>query len=320
MRKVAMAAVAAAATISVAWGEAPAKRRVAVFDFDNAAAQSGPAIPFLQTTGPNRGKAVADLLVTRLVQNAVVSVIERNALDKLLAEQNLSNSDKTDALTAAKLGRILGVDAIILGSITHYDYDDKTTGGGGSSFGGFGHSSMSTKHDIKALVQISARVVSPDTAEVLSAAQGVGEIARKGVKLDVRDTSRTNVMMGGSNPLMNEAMDKAVAELAGQLEQNVVKLPPRTPVIDGLVADVGDSGRLVLNVGARSGVKEGDRLQVWRTGKEIRDPATGKVLMRDDTLLGEAVVASVTDVASIATFAGSEKVKTGDLVRSIPKK
>ena len=57
------------------------------------------------------GKAVADMLINRLVQTATVTVIERAAIDKLLAEQNLTNSDRTDALTAAKLGRVLGVDA-----------------------------------------------------------------------------------------------------------------------------------------------------------------------------------------------------------------
>ena len=62
----------------------------------------------------------------------------RAAIDKLIAEQNFSNSDRADPVTAAKIGRILGVDAIILGTITHYDYEDKVTGGGGTSFGGFG--------------------------------------------------------------------------------------------------------------------------------------------------------------------------------------
>jgi hypothetical protein len=89
-------------------------------------------------------------------------------------------------------------------------------------------------------------------------------------------------------------------------------------VIDGLVADADESGRLVLNVGGRSGVKPGDRLQVWRAGKEIRDPATGKLLMRDDVLLGEAVVKTVTDNASIAAYSGAEKTKTGDVVKSPP--
>ena len=35
---------------------------------------------------------------------------------------------------------------------------------------------------------------------------------------------------------------------------------------------------IVINAGAAKGVKTGDRLEVWRPGKPIRDPETGKVL------------------------------------------
>jgi len=318
MRAVAWVTMLALGTVS-AWGEGPQKKRVAVFDFDNAAVQGGITFPFAETNAPNLGKAAADLLITKLVQDGNLSVLERNAIDKLLAEQDFSNTNRTDPATAAKLGRVLGVDTIILGTITHYDYVDKTTGGGGSHFGGFGGGSMKTKHDINAAVQISIRLVSPDTAEVLAVSQGSGEVSRKGVKVDVRDMSR--VMMGGNanNPMMNECMDKAIAQLAAQLEQAVPKLPPRMPVIDGMVADANESGQLVLNVGAHDGVKLGDRLQVWRAGKEIRDPATDKVLMRQDTLLGEAVVITVNDISSIAQYRGTEPVKVRDLARSVPK-
>jgi len=264
---------------------------------------------------------VADLVVAKLVKDDLVSVIERSAIATLLAEQNLTNSDRTDPQTAAKLGRILGVDAIILGSITHYDYDDKTTGGGGSPLGGFGRSSMSTKHDIKAHVQVTARLVSPDTAEVLAVADGVGDVFKKGVKVDLRDNSRMVGMMGGNanNPILTEATDAAIVQLATRLEQDFPKIPPRLIVIEGLVADINESGRLVLNVGGKAGVKVGDRLQVWRKGKEIRDPETGKLLLRDDTLLGEAVVNSVSEAFSMAAYSGTEGVKTGDLVKSAPK-
>jgi hypothetical protein len=118
---------------------------------------------------------------------------------------------------------------------------------------------------------------------------------------------------------MNEAMDKAVAQLGLQLGQTFPKLPARSPVIEGLVADANESGRLILNVGAHNGVKVGDRFQVSRPGKEIRDPVTGKVLMRDDTLLGEAVVNTVNDISCIATFSGSQPVKTGDIVKTPPR-
>jgi curli biogenesis system outer membrane secretion channel CsgG len=319
MRSTLLLTFLALASIAL-WGQAPAKKRVAVFDFDNAAIQGGIAMPVFQSKAPDTGKAAAELLISKLVQDGNVSVIERNAIDKLLAEQNLSTSDRTDRLTAAKLGRVLGVDAIILGTITHYDYDDKITGGGGARFAGFGGSSMKVKHDIKAQIIINTRLVSPDTAEVLMVSQGSGELARKGVKMDVRNTAGMDVLVGATNnPIMNECLDKAIAQLATQLEAEFPKLPQRNPVIDGLVADATDSGQLVLNVGALAGVKLGDRLQVWRAGREIHDPVTGKVLMHDDTLLGEAIVTSVKDNFSIAHYRGNESVKVRDLVKSVPK-
>lgn len=312
-------AILALGTVS-GWGQDPPKKRVAVFDFDNAAVQGGITLPFAETSAPNLGKAAADLLITKLVQEGKVSVIERNAIDKLLTEQNFSNTNRTDPITAAKLGRILGVDAIILGTITHYDYVDKTTGGsGGARFGGFGGSSMKTKHDINAKVQISTRLVSPDTAEVLAVSQGTGEVNKKGVKVDIRDTSQIMMAGNANNPLMHECMDSAIAQLATQLKDIFPKLPARAPVIDGLVADASGTGQLILNVGAHDGLKLGDRLQVWRPGREIRDPASDKILMRDDTLLGEAVVTTVNDISSIAQYKGTEPVKVRDLVKSIPK-
>ena len=297
-----------------------AKKRVAVFDFDSSAAQTGIVIPFFQTSSPNRGKAVADLLLTRLVQDGIVNVIERSALDKLLAEQNLSNSDRVDSQSAAKIGKILGVDAVIVGTVTHYIFEDKTTGGGPSSvpFAGI-RNRYNTKHDMKGRVQISARLVSPDTAEVLAVAEGIGELARKGVKVDLRDSSRNMLNPNAAgDSLMNEAMDKAVAQLDENLKPSFAKIPARTPLIEGLVADANESGQLILNTGSRNGLKKGDRLQVWRVGKEIRDPATGKVLLRDDTLLGEAIVTEVAEEFARATYQGTEAVKVGDSVKSIP--
>ena len=81
------------------------------------------------------GKGVTDLLVTMLVKDGTYSVIERKALDKILAEQNFSNSDRADPTSAAKIGKLLGVDAIIVGSITQFGNDTKNTGVGGVGAG-----------------------------------------------------------------------------------------------------------------------------------------------------------------------------------------
>ncbi len=304
--------------------EAPVKKRVAVFNFDNATAQNQTAerIPFImQQQTVDVGRAVSDLLVTQLVQRGACTIIERKAVDKLLSEQNLSNSDRTDVLTAAKIGKILGVDAIILGSVTRYGRDDKHKKAGGGGFGGIVgvRGSIYGKQDIKAVVQVSARLVRTDTAEVVAVAQGNGEAMRKNVEVQPGEDILLGGRGGAGGAVMDEAVDKAVSQLAVQIEQNLPNVPRRAIVVEGLVADSKASGRLVLNVGSAGGAKVGDRLQVWKAGKPILDPGSGKVLRYDDTLIGEAVVTDVDEGSSVAMYSGTEPVTAGDRVRSFPR-
>src|ERR1700719_2969627 len=152
----------------------PRKRRVAIFDFDYATVHGGVAAIFGQDV--DIGKGISDLLVKYLVKDGSYSVIERKALDKILAEQNFSNSDRANPNSAAKIGKILGVDAMIVGSITQFGNDTKNTnigGAGGGYFGGFGLGGV--KHsNSKAIVNIDARIVDIDTAEILGVAEGHG--------------------------------------------------------------------------------------------------------------------------------------------------
>src|SRR6202034_1681259 len=134
------------------------KKRIAIFDFDYATVQTASSAAF--GSNVDVGKGISDLLVKYLVQDGTYSVIERKAMDKIMAEQNFSNSDRADPNSAAKLGRLLGVDAMIVGSITQFGNDTKNTnvGGGGGGFGGFGLGGV--KHsNTKAIVNIDARIV-----------------------------------------------------------------------------------------------------------------------------------------------------------------
>ena len=153
----------------------PPRKRVAVFDFDYATVQSGLAAIFGQNV--DIGKGIADLIVDRLVNDGTYSVIERKAINKIMAEQNFSNSDRADPNSAAKLGKILGVDAIIIGSITQFGRDDKSVGLGAGAVGGvasrYGLGGVGKKQS-KAVVAVNARLVSTDTAEILAVASGKG--------------------------------------------------------------------------------------------------------------------------------------------------
>src|SRR5437016_14303979 len=81
--------------------QAPRKKRVAVMDFEYGTVRSAVAAVF--GTDQDVGKGISDMLVQKLVQEGKYSVIERKALDKILAEQNFSNSDRADSST--EIGR-----------------------------------------------------------------------------------------------------------------------------------------------------------------------------------------------------------------------
>lgn len=83
------------------------------------------------------GSMAVDQLTTLLVNTDRFSVIERERLDAVLAEQGLAGKGIVDAATAAQLGRVLGVDLIFTGAVTNWEVKAAKTGtfilvGGGS--------------------------------------------------------------------------------------------------------------------------------------------------------------------------------------------
>ncbi len=300
------------------------KKRVAVLNFDYGAVQGGLAAIFGQNA--DVGKGIADILVEKLVQGGVYAVYERKELDKILAEQNLSNSDRADPASAAKIGRLLGVDAIITGSITQFGRDDRNTKVGGGAFGGlagrYGLGGVG-KRESKALVAASARLINTDTAEIMAAVSGKGESTRSGTTLLGAGSSSGSGGGGAvdmntsnfANTILGEATAQAVSTIAAELQRNSARITARVVTIEGQVADAtGDT--LVLNVGTKVGVKVGDRLAVRRPSREIRDPSTGKVIRRIESSLGEVVITEADEISSVGKYAGAEPVKVGDTVRS----
>jgi curli biogenesis system outer membrane secretion channel CsgG len=298
------------------------KRRVAVMNFEYGTVYSGVAGIF--GTNVDVGKGIADILVDRLVQSGKYSVIERKALDKVLAEQNFSNSDRADPNSAAKIAKLLGVDAIIIGSITQFGRDDRNTSVGGGALGGvtgrFGIGGVG-RRESKAVVEITARLIHVDTAEILVSSQGKGESTRSGTSLLGAGGSSGGAGGGAMDmssrnfgaTILGEATNKAVTQVADEMNQNVARIPTRSVPVDGLVADVSGN-TLILNVGTRGGIRVGDKLQVMRTGREIRDPGTGKVIRRVETNVGTITITEVDETSSVGTFEGGEGVKVGDRV------
>jgi curli biogenesis system outer membrane secretion channel CsgG len=304
--------------------DAPKRRpRIAVLDFDYGTVRTASAALF--GTDIDVGKGIVDLLVTGLVKDGSYSVIERKALDKILAEQNFSNSDRADPSSAAKIGKLLGVDAIIEGSITEFGNETKKTnlGGGGGNWhgfgvGGFGHSNS------KANVALTARVINIDTGEIMAVADGQGQSSRASTSMlggggNWHGWGGGNADFGSSDfqqTIIGEATKAAVDQLTTNLVAQAPKVGVRTVVVEGVIAAI-DGGQIVLNVGARAGVKVGDQLQVLRVTKEIKDPTTGNILRRLTTNVGVVKATDVDDVSTICTPVSGSDFKTGDRVKTV---
>jgi len=105
-----------------------------------------------------------------------------------------------------------------------------------------------------------------------------------------------------------------VNDVAKQLDDRASSLPTQVLNISGLVADVSGN-TLILNVGSKAGVKVGDHLGVFRQGRQIKDPATGKVLKTVEAKVGDVTITEVEDTSSTGTYAG-KPTKVGDAVRN----
>jgi len=316
-------AFSAALALVPASAQAPVRKpRVAVLDFDYATVQTASSAMF--GTNVDVGKGITDLLITGLVNNGTFSVFERQALDKLMTEQNFSNSNRADPSTAAKLGKMAGVDYIIIGAITQFGNETKkqNIGGGGGNWhgvgvGGFGHSNS------KAEVGISARIVNVNTGEIVAVAEGSGESSRSSTSLlggggNWNGFGGGNVDFGSSNfeqTIIGEATKAAVDQLSANLVADAPKLTVAAMKIDGVVAAV-DSGQIILNLGSDAGVKVGDQFEVVRVTKEIKDPTTGEVIRRLTTTVGIIKATDVDAKSAVCVPVSGSGFQEGDHVRS----
>src|SRR5881397_3428804 len=88
---------------------------VAVMPFDNGGSygQDKENFDALQ-------KGIAGMLISEMSANPAARVVEREAIQKLLEEQNLGASGRVDPQTAAKVGKLVGARYVVLGTFIDF--------------------------------------------------------------------------------------------------------------------------------------------------------------------------------------------------------
>ena len=129
------------------------------------------------------GEGMSDMLAAALLQSHRYIVLERQALSKVLAEQDLGASGPIRPETAARIGHIEGAELLIMGTITEFE-PGSAAGSWGSIMGGiigvFGGSTQ-TSHlaiDLRIVDARSSRVVTATSIQAKATdSAGPGSLA-----------------------------------------------------------------------------------------------------------------------------------------------
>jgi TolB-like protein len=118
-----------------------------------AGAQKIKRVAVVPFTGPRgtasySGSIVSERLVVQILARGEIDVVERRFLEKVLEEQRLGVFGIMDPATVKTLGKVLGVDAILTGTVVELKGER---------------------------VEVNARLINTETAQVLAAATAVTE-------------------------------------------------------------------------------------------------------------------------------------------------
>lgn len=317
--------VASATAAQNAAGLRDDRRRIAVEPLEWAAVTD--PVQKIFKTNVDVGKSFQSLIVNRLQQGGRVRVMERGQLERVLHEQDFSASNRTQREAKGRIGRVLGVDALLVGEIVAFGRDDrrKKFGFGGIGLGlpGLGGLGIESRED-KAVVVVSYRIVDAETAEVLAGGEARGESSRKskglgglfgwpggivGGAVDMTSANFQKTIIGEATIAAADRLVEAVNAKAPTLARKEIEIEAR-------VALVSDD-TVTLAKGAEDGVEVGDRFEVFRIVREIKDPQTGEVLDQEVAKLGQMVVTSVRPRVATGSYAGSPVTTADGLARKV---
>ncbi len=216
------------------------KRKVAVGRFSNESTYGRGIL--LDTDLDPLGKQASDILATMLENSNRFLIFERPDMTKLEREQKISGG-----------GKLVGVDTLILGSITEF---------GRATEGKSGFLSSTKRQRVRAVVNL--RLVDVSTGRVFFAADGVGEAV----------TETGEIAGFGSRAeydatLNEKAITAAIGDVLDEVIRKLDARPWRTYLLDV------DGDAVYVSGGPRQGLKVGDELVVMRAGKTVVSRQTG---------------------------------------------
>ena len=193
------------------------KARIAVARMNVTAAKGNSAI----------GDGLRDMLVTTLMETNRFTVVERQDLNAILGEQELSASGAVSQAARVKRGQIKGADLLVVGTVSEFEPHASGMGGGvgGGGWGGvvLGGIGAMTK---KAHIGIDVRIIDAVTSEVIAAKHVVGEARDNALGALVGAPVGGGALGAGLGMYANTPTEKAVRVCIGEAVSFISQIIP----------------------------------------------------------------------------------------------
>ena len=218
------------------------KRKVAIARFSNET-QYAKGMFYDKNNDP-LGKQTVDILSTKLAASNKFILLERQDLDKILAEINLTNS--TDY-------QKVGADYLIIGSITEF---------GRKNIGGVNAFSRTKTQVVQAGVSI--RLVDVSTGQIIYSEEAKGE---------AETTDKTVMGLGKRTDYDATLSDKAISAAISKLVENIIINCMDRPWKSYILSN--DNNGILIAGGKSQGIQIGDVYEVVLKGRTVKNPQTG---------------------------------------------
>jgi len=269
--------------------EASGKIRLGVLEFQSKA----------DGVTDRQAQIITDIFTRTLTSSNTISVFERVALQRIGEEQRLGMSGLVDESTAIEIGRIAGLQYILLGAVT--ELSEKASGGAGflpvgGIIGSIGIGSG--KHEARAMLDV--RVIDVTTSEIRLSLSEYGHSSNASQGFSIGGMTFAESEFGGLQA-------RAIADAASRLGHTIKE------TLGGEYTHVVamNDKEFTIDAGSMMGVQEGTLYLVYAEGKAILDMRNNIIGMEKIPL----AVLRVRDTAAAHSVCVLAPPSKGNLIR-----
>lgn len=220
------------------------KRKVAIGRFTNET-RYGQSF-FVDKNNDKIGKQAMDILSAKLFQSGRFIMLERADLSKIEDELKMGNHATLDN----------SADYLILGSVTEFGRKESSDVG-----------LFSRVKKQEAFAKVHIRIVDVRTGLIIYSEEGKGTtFSEDGTVMGVGGKA------GYNGQLNDKAIDAAISNLISNIIENMLDKPWK-----GYVLGYED-GSLITSGGKSQNIKPGDKFDLYREGKKVKNPQTNMMM------------------------------------------